>query len=82
MATIDYNQCKVNHLFYVLMRVFMPTQQAARDALQKLITRYHAIPLTDQLALTESDILEKFVVPLAFVNFDTEVASILFNAAL
>jgi hypothetical protein len=25
----------------------MPTQQAARDALQKLITRYHAItPLT------------------------------------
>jgi hypothetical protein len=60
----------------------MPTQQAARDALQKLITRYHAITPTDRLALTEFDILEKFVVRLAFVNFDTKVTSVLFNAAL
>ena len=42
----------------------MPTQQDARAALQKLIARYHAVNVTDRLALTESDVLEKFVVPL------------------
>ena len=39
----------------------MPTQQEARDALQKLISRYYNIPLADRLALTESDILENLL---------------------